>query len=203
MTRGLLACACGFVVLFATLVLVYLVHGGPGDARGGHQHRVIRSYLLRPFAEAPDLAFLDLREARHLHDVKRRFDAAWVVAGVSVAGLAAVAVAGRRGGQRSPGLARAGRAAGLGLLVGLPLVGLVALVDFDAFWTAFHAVLFPDGGWRFPDDSGLLAIYPESYFAGFVAWGAGIVLAVATGLTVAGARRDQASATRSSNSSSK
>ena len=84
----------------------------------------------------------------------------------------------------------AGRAVawGLALKVGAAvsavfvlLAAAAAVLDFSAFFTAFHGLFFEAGTWTFPYDSLLIRLFPESFW---VAAGVGWAVLV---LTIAGA----------------
>ena len=46
---------------------------------------------------------------------------------------------------------------------------IICALFFDAFFSAFHAVLFPQGNWMFPPDSLLIRMFPETLFLqGFI-----------------------------------
>jgi integral membrane protein (TIGR01906 family) len=49
-------------------------------------------------------------------------------------------------------------------LLALTVLLLIGLGAFDTFFTLFHAVLFPQGNWIFPQNSLLITLYPESFF---------------------------------------
>jgi integral membrane protein (TIGR01906 family) len=69
------------------------------------------------------------------------------------------------------------------MLAALAIVGAMALIDFDSFWTLFHQIAFRNGDWQFdPNRDYLIMLFPEPFwFAGtlrFVTLIAGL-----TGLT--------------------
>jgi integral membrane protein (TIGR01906 family) len=120
------------------------------------------------------------REIGHMADVRavvRGFLIAWA------AGLV-VLLAGRLALRGEPWLLRRalawGSAATLALVVA---VGLLMLAGFDAFFERFHGVFFDGDSWRFADDSTLLSLYPDAFWAvsggaitALVALQAGLVL---------------------------
>lgn len=60
----------------------------------------------------------------------------------------------------------------------VPLVlALLAVVSFDAFFTAFHGLFFSAGTWTFDSNSLLIRLFPEGFWreAGLM-WGVGIML---------------------------
>lgn len=54
---------------------------------------------------------------------------------------------------------------GGGLLAALLL--LAAAIPFDALFTHFHKLFFPQGNWMFAADSMLIQLYPETFFANY------------------------------------
>lgn len=121
-------------------------------------------------------AGFDAAAVSHLADVARVLSATRVV--TLVLGVLLVALG-------SLGLAR-GHAAfvsvalksGAVCSVALPLlIGSGAVIDFDRFFTALHAMLFTGDSWLFPSDSLLIQLFPEPFWvAEGVAWGVGIVV---------------------------
>jgi integral membrane protein (TIGR01906 family) len=56
------------------------------------------------------------------------------------------------------------------MLIAIALVGALALMNFDAFWTLFHQIAFRNGDWQFdPDRDYLIMLFPEPFwFAGTI-----------------------------------
>ena len=53
------------------------------------------------------------------------------------------------------------------------LAAAAAVLDFSAFFTAFHGLFFEAGTWTFPYDSLLIRLFPESFWvAAGVGWAA-------------------------------
>lgn len=52
-----------------------------------------------------------------------------------------------------------------GTLLLLIIIALIMLIPFDSFFTAFHKIVFPQGGWIFAPDSTLIQFYPMHLFA--------------------------------------
>ena len=50
------------------------------------------------------------------------------------------------------------------LLLAMMAAGVWAIVDFPAFFTAFHGFLFPQGNWTFPADSLLITTLPTMFW---------------------------------------
>ena len=66
-----------------------------------------------------------------------------------------------------PKVARRWRAVargGAGLAVGAVVVGVVGYFAFDALFTLFHEVFFPQGNWEFPPDSNMIRLYPYAFW---------------------------------------
>jgi integral membrane protein (TIGR01906 family) len=107
----------------------------------------------------------------HLDDV-RRVLAGGNAATATLAGAVLVwgAWSIRSGRARAVARALLGAAGVIAVVVGGSL--LVALVDFDAFFSAFHSLFFAAGTWTFPSDSLLIRLFPEAFWstAGLV-WG--------------------------------
>lgn len=49
-------------------------------------------------------------------------------------------------------------------LAAVVVVGIVGLVDFDLFFSAFHGVFFEAGTWTFPYDSLLIQLFPIEFW---------------------------------------
>jgi integral membrane protein (TIGR01906 family) len=132
-----------------------------------------------------DRAF-GLSEIRHMEDVRALITGYLVAWG---AGLCVLLLAGAvlvlRGG--SAALLRALRLGALATLVGLGVVGLFAVVAFDAFFTAFHGIFFEGDTWRFADETTLRRVYPDAFWA-FAGAAMGLVVAGQAGLLVLAGR---------------
>ena len=55
--------------------------------------------------------------------------------------------------------------AGLLALIFVALA-VLAIIDFDGFFTVFHKVFFPQGNWMFSSTSLLITMYPEQFWMG-------------------------------------
>ena len=98
--------------------------------------------------------------------------------------------------QRRHAEAAAGLRAGAGFsAVFVVLAAAFALTAFDAFFSAFHGLLFEPGTWTFSYDSLLIRLFPETFWATSGAAWAGLVLLGAGGLWLA-ARALERSAAR-------
>lgn len=115
----------------------------------------------------------------HLDDVRR------VIAGANTATLVLVIVFATWGVLRFRSrdaalVVSALRAAAVltGLVVFAPAA--FALLDFDAFFAAFHAIFFAAGTWTFPSDSLLIRLFPEAFWiAAGVSWAVLVLLVAA------------------------
>lgn len=101
-------------------------------------------------------------EVTHMTDVK------WVIFWTMIAAAAllvlAVIFALMLRSWRPGGVARgifAGAWVTLGLIV---TVAVLAFLNFGAFFTEFHRLLFDDGTWTFSADSTLIRLYPEQFW---------------------------------------
>ncbi len=52
-----------------------------------------------------------------------------------------------------------------GTLLLLALLLFAYFIPFEAFFTYFHKIVFPQGNWQFPADSTLIQFYPGTFFA--------------------------------------
>lgn len=129
-------------------------------------HRETLAYVL---GEAPALppsptrgAFYTRSEAGHMADVRTVFAAARAA---SVAGLAVLAILVVRRRRDPRGLAILLRGAAVTAALGVAALAIFAGFAFDAFFLAFHEVLFPQGNFSFdPATSNMLKLYPEEYW---------------------------------------
>ncbi len=73
-------------------------------------------------------------------------------------------------------------ASGCLCLSAFALLGIWALVSFDALFAWLHGLFFADETWTFPADSLLIQMYPEGFWVGMGMWwlGASCVVAVAS-----------------------
>lgn len=141
-------------------------------------------------ARLPDgtLAFND-REVTHMHDVRLVMTGlliAWAVAVV----LLLVAWAGTR--SRAEARAALHRGLWWGAFAAIGLLGLSAffmLVDFDAFFTAFHGIFFEGDSWRFPSSDTLRLLYPYAFWG--IAGGLLALLTIGQALALAAIARER------------
>ncbi|MEX2080723.1 MAG: TIGR01906 family membrane protein [Dehalococcoidia bacterium] len=117
--------------------------------------------------DGDEVSLFDERETEHMEDVKglmrlvyrlNEFTIAYVLAYVGLAALWA--------GERS--LRQVARDALFGLAVGLGVVlvvGLLAVVGFDATWNQFHELAFRNDFWQLdPDTDHLIQMFPEPFW---------------------------------------
>ena len=103
---------------------------------------------------------LDERERGHMRDVRTVFVGLWVLAAVSIVVLVAAA---RR--RDRAAVWRAVRGGALGLTVAIGVLGVVALVAFDALFELFHRVFFPAGSYTFdPASERLVQLFPFQFW---------------------------------------
>ena len=81
-------------------------------------------------------------------------------------------------------------AAGAMTLVVFAILGVVAVVDFDGLFAAFHSLFFSQGSWMFDADSLLITMYPEPFWVGMGAiWLCATVLVSVAAIAVGTALR--------------
>jgi uncharacterized membrane protein len=44
------------------------------------------------------------------------------------------------------------------------VIGVVGYFAFDALFTLFHEVFFPQGNWEFPPNSNMIRLYPYAFW---------------------------------------
>jgi len=138
-----------------------------------------------PAARDALMRVMTLDAVTHLDDVRG------VIATANAATVVMLAVLGlwvflRRGDRAL--IAASLRAGALSVGAFALLAAAIAVVDFDAFFAAFHGLFFAPGTWTFPADSVLIRLFPEPFWstAGAV-WGAIVVLMAGAYLVVASA----------------
>jgi integral membrane protein (TIGR01906 family) len=75
---------------------------------------------------------------------------------------------------------------GLGLgVVAIGAVGIFAATGFDAAWSQFHEIAFPNGNWEFdPDTDRLIQMFPEAFWRDAVIF-LGLMIAVQAAIIAA------------------
>lgn len=182
----------------------YSLPGFPSDTRGlSDQARTdlaitgIRS--VRPYGDGVELlrearlpsgepAFRE-REVSHMEDVRgivAGFLTAWAIALV----CAVTAAVGLRRLGNPGSVSRSVLKGALLTIAAMVLIGAFAVVDFDAFFSAFHGIFFEGDSWRFDSSFTLRRLYPDIFWGVAAGTMAAIVLLQAAAL-VAGLRRRQ------------
>jgi len=104
---------------------------------------------------------LDEREQGHMRDVRTVFVGLWILAAASVAIL--VLGAWRRRDRAATW--RAVRGGAVGLTVAIAVIGVGALVAFDALFELFHRIFFPAGSYTFdPGTERLVQLFPYQFW---------------------------------------
>jgi integral membrane protein (TIGR01906 family) len=107
---------------------------------------------------------LNEREQAHMRDVRTVFAGFFVVATVLVVAAIVIAVR-RRGAVARAETWRAVRAGAVGLIIGLVVVGGIALVAFDTLFEVFHQVFFAGGSYTFdPATERLVQLFPFAFW---------------------------------------
>jgi integral membrane protein (TIGR01906 family) len=126
----------------------------------------------------PDDGFYSSLELAHMGDVQAIFQAVYVTAFVSCLLTAAFIASLRR---RRGDVRHIVRAAGITVLaIVAALAAISVTVGFDALFISFHELAFANDFWLLPEDSGLIRLFPESYFMSyfFIALGATVIAAL-------------------------
>ena len=113
------------------------------------------AYTLTPDA----LSHLD--DCFRVANVARAFIIVFAVAGIV---LGIVLLTKGPDGRKSCG--RALQWAAVILALSLMALAVFAFIDFNAFFSAFHGIFFPQGNWTFPAKSLLITMYPETFWVG-------------------------------------
>jgi integral membrane protein (TIGR01906 family) len=141
------------------------------------------STLLRYLAlrtPLPNDGFYSAIELAHMSDVQSIFQIVYLVALVSTCVMAAslVLLAQRK---RGHALQQAVRTGSITVLAFVALLGTLAFtVGFDQLFITFHELAFSNDFWLLPENSGLIRLFPESYFMSyfFIALAASVIVAV-------------------------
>lgn len=130
-------------------------------------------------AAVDDAYALDGDALSHLDDcnvlVRAAVPALWGVAALAAAALAFLLARRKR---RLAGTALV--VAPAVLIAAFAALGAWAALDFNGLFSAFHAVLFPQGNWTFSYDSLLISMYPLDFWMGM----AGIWFATTLALSI-------------------
>ena len=176
-----LAATLVWSVLYGSLLWTIAVDGAQREPEQQAQHAAIVEYLAGPVGAQNPLGFLTAAEQSHMTDVKRLFDAAFLIHVLLIgASLGAVIVLAYQSMANAAGTTTAPRRSiddllargmwwgGWSLIGVMGLSAIAAVMSFDRFWALFHVFAFPQGNWMFAPDSALITIYPSSYFASIV-----------------------------------
>jgi integral membrane protein (TIGR01906 family) len=110
--------------------------------------------------EVDGAAVLAERERGHMRDVRTVFTGLWILAGAS---LVILVVASLR--LERAIVWRTVRRAALALAGAVTVIGVVALVAFDALFDLFHRIFFPGGSYTFDPASELLVqLFPFAFW---------------------------------------
>lgn len=156
----------------------------------------VRTNSCPPLAGCPALpAVLDQAEVSHMQDVRGVLGGLPIVALVALAGLAVAAWRIRTSAGRAVAWAAVRRGAAW-LATLLVVLGVVAIVAFDAAFELFHRILFPGGNFDFdPRTEKLVQLFPEQFWSETaLTYGA---VAIATALLVGWYARRRSTATGS------
>ncbi|MBI2767858.1 MAG: TIGR01906 family membrane protein [Chloroflexi bacterium] len=138
--------------------------------------------------DGEETSLFNSRETLHMSDVKRvmRFIYRlneWTLAYVLTYVAGSVLWTGER---TMRGLAKLSLAAiGTGLAA-VAVIGIAALVNFEAAWTRFHLIVFPKGLWQFnPDTDHLIQMFPDPFWQVATAVVAALIVAQAMIVAIA------------------
>ena len=157
----------------------------------------LRAYFLSP-AERAEISvatpggatepLFSERESLHMIDVKRlivrTYDAGWAAIGVIIAFLLG-AWYWRRPRVRDA-LAGAALYAGGGIVVGIGLLGVVAVTGFDGAFRQFHLLFFTNDLWQLSSRDRLIQLFPQSFFFETTMLIGATTIAVAAAVALAG-----------------
>jgi integral membrane protein (TIGR01906 family) len=135
----------------------------------------------------PNDNFYTFLELAHMGDVQAIFQTVYLTALASCL-LTAVLLAFLR--KRGSDVRCVVRAAGITVLaIVATLAATSVTVGFDALFIAFHEIAFANDFWLLPEDSGLIRLFPESYFMSYFFVALGAIVITALFLTVLSRRR--------------
>ncbi|THJ67872.1 TIGR01906 family membrane protein [Arthrobacter echini] len=120
-------------------------------------------------------------EVDHMTDVKQVLGLGFFI-GLVLLVLAVLACVHLRR-RYSGGVRRALFAGAVLTLAGAVILGVLAVVAWEQFFTQVHAVFFPDGTWTFRIDDTLIRLFPEQFWSDS-ATTVGLLVLVATALTL-------------------
>lgn len=121
-------------------------------------------------------------EVDHMTDVKRVLLTASVA---TVVLLILALISARTLRVRAPGIIRSSIFTGTWItLIGLVALAVIGVLGWEAFFTTFHSVFFPQGNWQFRMSDTLIRLYPPQFWIDAALALAGIVLALTATLLV-------------------
>jgi integral membrane protein (TIGR01906 family) len=138
--------------------------------------------------DGEETSLFNSRETLHMADVKRVMQFIyrlneWTLAYALIYIACSVLWAGERTLRGLAKLSLLAMGVGLGAVAA---VGIAALVNFDAAWTRFHLIVFPNGLWLLnPDTDHLIQMFPEPFWQVATAVVAGLIVAQAVVITIA------------------
>lgn len=138
--------------------------------------------------DGEEISLFNPRETAHMEDVKQLMRAVYRVHEVSLAFVltyvtATVLWSGERSPRRLAREAMGGVAAGVAAILA---IGAFALAGFDAAWTRFHEIVFPNDLWRLnPRTDHLIQMFPEAFWEEAVYIVGALTLAQATLIVIA------------------
>jgi integral membrane protein (TIGR01906 family) len=128
---------------------------------------------------------LEPREQAHMRDVRTVFAGLYILAAISVVGLA---LASRR--RDRAGTWRAVRGGAIGLSVAVVVLGVVGLVAFDQLFEVFHEIFFPAGSFLFdPRTDRLVQLFPFQFWQETATVVAVVIIALALAVAAVATRR--------------
>ena len=135
--------------------------------------------------EVNGLPVLNERERAHMNDVRTVFRGLWVLAAIS----AVVVIAATRRPDRSRTW-QAVRRGALGLMVGVAVLGAVAVVAFDQLFETFHEIFFPAGSYLFDSRTDrLVQLFPFQFWDETAMAVGVVIIALALALAFLAGRR--------------
>ncbi len=135
--------------------------------------------------EVRGVPVLDERERGHMRDVRTVFTGLWLLAAASVVVLVAAARRRDRGGNW-----RAIRDGALGLAGAIVVLGVGALVAFDALFELFHRIFFPAGTYTFdPATERLVQLFPFQFWEETVVVVGVVIVVIALAVALIATRR--------------
>ncbi|HEX3265549.1 MAG TPA: DUF1461 domain-containing protein [Candidatus Limnocylindrales bacterium] len=120
-------------------------------------------------------------EIQHMLDVRGVFAGLFALVAAAAATLV-VAFARARGAGTREAAWRAVAAGARGLAIGVAVVGVFAVLAFDAAFEVFHELFFPAGSYTFdPRTDKLVQLFPEAFWSETTIFVGVVILALAVG----------------------